>query len=267
MTPKIKQTRALTTAPPNQNGFSLISNEKLIEIYAKMLRCRMIQERLGILLNQNKLNLSLDVSRGQEAATVGLTVDLLPEDTIAPNPSDIIPFFVSGLPLHDLLRGLFKPTIPARSIADQLKIATDAAMLNKLSNNKRISVAISSESSAPGPWLDALAFACLHDLPIIFLSLNRIPLKTARHSLPAITVDGTDVVALYRVACEAIAHARIGNGPTLIECRPYALNPGDPILNMEQYLTRKGVFGEEFKTKVEAAFTQEFQNALVLAPI
>jgi TPP-dependent pyruvate/acetoin dehydrogenase alpha subunit len=261
MTPKARETSVLTAAPSIQNGFSLIPNEKLLQLYATMLKCRAIQERLRILIKENKLTLSLAASTGQDAATVGLTIDLLRDDTIALHPGDIIPLFISGLPLQDLLRSLFRSISPAPSIAAQLKTVTKAAMHNKLCNNKKIAVAISNESKSPGPWQEALASAVLHDLPMVFLSWNHIPLKTKGHRLPAITVDGNDVVAVYRVACEAIAHARIGNGPTLIECQPYILDPGDPVLNMEKYLIRKGIFSEKFKKGIAARFSREFDAA------
>jgi TPP-dependent pyruvate/acetoin dehydrogenase alpha subunit len=264
MTPKAKETSALTGTPPIQNGFSLISNEKLLQLYATMLKCRAIQERLRILVKENKLAVSLDAFGNQEAASVGVTIDLLPEDTVSPQPGDIIPFFISGLPLQDLLRSLLRPISPARSIAAQFKTAIKAARLNKLSNNKRIAVAISGESASIGPWQEAQASAELHGLPMIFLSWNHIPLKTKAHRLPAITVDGNDVVAVYRVACEAIAHARIGNGPTLIECQPYILDPGDPILNMEKYLIRKGIFSKEFEHRITAKFSRELNAAAYL---
>src|SRR5208283_3894158 len=132
----------------------------------------------------------------------------------------------------------------------------------KRSNNKKIAVAISNESTSPSSWQEALASADLHDLPMVFLSWNHIRLKSKGHRLPAITVDGNDVVAVYRVACEAIAHARIGNGPTLIECQPYPLNPGDPILDMEKYLIRTGIFSEEFKNRIAAKFSSELDAAV-----
>jgi len=261
MTPKARETSGLTAAPSIQNGFSLIPNEKLLQLYATMLKCRVIHERLRIFIKENELAVNLGASWGQEAAAVGLTIDLLPGDSVSPQPGDIIPFFISGLPLQDLLRSLFEPTNPAPSIGGQLKIATNAAMRNKLSNNKKIAVAISNESSAPSPWQRALASAVLHDLPIVFLSWSRIPMKTKGHRLPAIAVDGNDVVAVYRVASEAIAHARMGNGPTLIECQTYILNPGDPIQNMEKYLTRKGIFDPDLKNEIVAEFRNELDDA------
>ncbi len=77
----------------------------------------------------------------------------------------------------------------------------------------------------------------VNDLPIVFVCQNNmwaesvslklqtkvqdIALKAQAYGFPGITVDGNDVVAVYRVASEAIARARKGAGPTLIECKTY----------------------------------------------
>jgi TPP-dependent pyruvate/acetoin dehydrogenase alpha subunit len=227
----------------------------------------MIHERLGILIKQHELDVNFDASPGREAAAVGVVSDLLPEDTVVAPPGDIIPFFIKDLPLMDLLRELVSPSHPAPSVVDQLKTAIQAAKLNKRSSNRRIAVAISNDSTAPGPWQQAQASAYLHGLPMIFVSWNHISLKTKGKQLPTITVDGNDVVAVYRVACEAIAHARIGNGPTLIECQPYGLNLNDPILNMEKYLIRKGILREKLKTEVAVNFTKELEEAILQCSI
>ncbi len=107
-----------------------------------------------------------------------------------------------------------------------------------------------------------MASAVLHDLPMVFLSANHPPQKAKADRPPTITVDGNDVVAVYRVACEAITHARLGNGPTLIELQTYSLCPGDPIQNMENYLTRKGIFSVGFKSEILAEFSSELDAAI-----
>ena len=87
------------------------------------------------------------------------------------------------------------------------------------------------------------------------------------YGLPGITVDGEDVVAVYRVVSEAISHARRGNGPTLIECRPWVVAgrkkraAGNAIRNMEEYLSRKGLFSAKHKSEVAAQFTRELEKA------
>ena len=90
-------------------------------------------------------------------------------------------------------------------------------------------------------------------------------MKTKACSFPVIAVDGNDAVAVYRVASEAIAHARKGDGPTLIEC--IRTKAGDPLLNMEKYLVRKGLFSEEFKRKVAAGCSEKLDAALQIVQI
>jgi pyruvate dehydrogenase E1 component alpha subunit len=265
---KMKETTVITAAETIQNGFSLISNEKLLRLYATMLKCRMIHERVRILIKQKAASgrglAAQNASLGMEAATVGVTLDLLPEDALLPHPGDYIPFFIRGLEVRALLNTLLEPSTAKTTPSAQLKLATDAAMLNKVSGNKKIAVVISNRDTNAGPWLKSLAYAEAHDLPILFLSWNHTPQKKA-HRIPAVTVDGNDVVAVYRVASEAIAHARIANGPTLIECRTDASHHEDPIENMEKYLRRKGKFSEEWKRAEGARFKKELDKAAARA--
>jgi TPP-dependent pyruvate/acetoin dehydrogenase alpha subunit len=266
MTPRSKETTVLAPTSPAQNGFSLIPNQKLLQLYSTMLKYRILVESPHIILKQNKLAAVIPASPGCEAAAVGVTIDLLSADTLAPPLGDLIPIFVNALPLEAILAGLFNPIVPAPSASARLKIATDAARTNKLKKNCKIAVALSNnEPTSLGPWHRALSFAGLHDLPMIFGCWNHRPLRTERTKnlgFPIITVDGNDVVAVYRVASEAITHARNGNGPTLIECLAYPLNPGDPILNMEQYLANKGLFSDKFKRDEAAKFRKELETAM-----
>jgi TPP-dependent pyruvate/acetoin dehydrogenase alpha subunit len=267
MTPRSKETNVLTPAPPTQDGFSLISNEKLLHLYSAMLKCRILAERSDIIKLASNDSAVGSVSLGQEAGAVGITIDLLPGDTVAPPLGDIIPFFINNLPLGTMLNGLFNPIAPAPKTNAQFKIATDDAMLNKLTGNGKIAVAFSShEPASPGPWHESLSFAGLHDLPMIFILMtasgSHLSSRTKALHFPVITVDGNDVVAVYRVASEAIAHARRGNGPTLIECRTYPSNPGDPVMNMEKYLASKGLFSEKFKREETAGFKKELEIAM-----
>ena len=99
--------------------------------------------------------------------------------------------------------------------------------------------------------------------------------KTQAWGVPAITVDGNDAVAVYRVASESIARARLGRGPTLIECGVYPLHgpagnhrkngrrleAHDPISAMEIHLARKGLFSERLKRQTVAGFRRELDAA------
>ena len=130
-------------APGVQNGFSLISNLKLLDLYSAMLRGRMIQERLRNFHKQNKLAMAVRRHAGHEAALAGVAIDLFAGDTVCSVPSDLIPLSIKGLPLAKLLAGLFSPA-PSPSAAARLKRAVAAAMGNKTNQNNKIAVVFST---------------------------------------------------------------------------------------------------------------------------
>ena len=137
------------SAPAPHNGFSLISNDKLLQIYITMLKCRMLQDRIRTLAKQNG-SIGAYATTGQEALAAGVALDLLPSDTLAPSPGGIIPCFVKGLPLAHISCCAFSEKRPARpryaplnlvppsfSLRVQLERALDAARVNKTARTKR----------------------------------------------------------------------------------------------------------------------------------
>jgi len=113
---------------------------------------------------------------------------------------------------------------------------------------------------------EALEAARVCKLPIVFVTdaetraerlLNR---KVAPgEEMPHVTVDGNDVIAAYRVAHEAIDRARLGRGPSLIECGAFRVQGQrraaylDPVANLERYLDGKGL---EFRTPARKTTAQ-----------
>ena len=117
---------------------------------------------------------------------------------------------------------------------------------------------------SPALWRQVLVFAAEHLLPVLFVVLpatQRRGAKTKatrsgamsaishRHGIPGMAVDADDAVALYRVAQEAIARARIGGGAALMECVPFILEgtkhlpqtTADAIEEMERYMLARDV--------------------------
>ena len=299
-------------APPDGKGFSLISSEKLLEIYTAMVKCRMIAQHAARALQPGKRVGGLHCA-GREAALAGVLVDLLPEDALSLSHGDFAAGFIKGMPLKAVFRSLAATENgkgpkrsrmqsssgahghvipPAPSSAAQLNIACGVASAWKLKLNGKITVALCGEDAAPiEAWREALTFAGHQQLPVLFVchcSVRSEAEERAAQSLfdelaahaqacqiPALTVDGQDAVAVYRVAYESIGRARQGRGPTLIECRAYvcknhkgtckeASEPPeaqDPIRRMETYLLRKGLFNPALKRKIAAAFRRELEAA------
>jgi TPP-dependent pyruvate/acetoin dehydrogenase alpha subunit len=255
---------SITASEPIQNGFSLISNQKLLSLYSTMLKCRMIEERLRILVQDRALPASHGAVPGRESLA-GVIIDLLPADTVVAAPGNPIPSFINGAPLEELICDLFHTPAAFAGTAARLNLAAQKAMDGKLNKPNSIAVAICDDDRASlDPWREALSFARAYTLPMIFVAWkNATPLKPKAHSLPIIPVDGNDAVAVYRVASEAITHARKGNGPTLIHCvYPTAT---DTILNMEKYLAGKGLFSATRKAEVSAQFGKELAAAIETA--
>jgi len=279
MTTRTNET--VTAALAGSNGFVLISDEKLFQLYATMLQCRMIAERARVLLEQNSLLSDSDAAVGQEAVAVGAALDLLAKDTVAFSQNDAVVNFIKGTPLEMIFRTLLERAGQPKLDA-QLSLAVGAALNNKKKKNGRIAVAFCDDDPASrGVLHDAMRVAGDQQLPVLFVCQNSFLAKPPHHELqtgieeialqaeacgfPAIAVDGNDVVAVYRVATESMAHARKGNGPTLIECKISRAKTHDPIRKMERYLKRKGLFSTERMLEVTAGFSKQLDAAIEAA--
>lgn len=133
-----------------------------------------------------------------------------------------------------------------------------AAIRNHTVKNRRIAL-LWAAAAEPAALRDALETARTHKLPVIFVVEVENPgerdgaaalLNNAvdpGEEMPHIAVDGNDVVALYRVAHEAIERARRDRGPTLIECAAFRVQGLrtrrhlDPVANLKSYMKAKGV--------------------------
>jgi pyruvate dehydrogenase E1 component alpha subunit len=269
-TKRITSAVALPPAPtPSGGGFQIISSERLLELYSTMLKCRMFAEGTRALIDKEKLSATSRSVGGREATDVGVALGLLPADTLASSECDLSLALVRGVPLHTILERVTAHRQP--SAAARLKAALTAARAHKAKNDNSVAVFFRSAAKpAEALWDEALRIAGAEKLPILFVSypgaeLGDAAAKTERCCFPAIAVDCNDAVAVYRVATEAVVHARRGNGPTLIECVLWPMRgaePDDPILNMEAYLSRKGLFSTKFKADVSARFERELAAAL-----
>jgi TPP-dependent pyruvate/acetoin dehydrogenase alpha subunit len=172
-----------------------------------------------------------------------------------------LPLLLKDAPLEKLLAGVFERAASSPP-SDPLQLAKHAAIANKRSRAGQIAMVIEENKATPlRATLEAMRSASPRRLPMVVVSLRKtIPLKPRSCNFPSITVDGNDAVAVYRVVSEAIAHARKGSGPTLIECASW--ENSDPIQNMEKYLTRKGLLNKRFTPNEAARFNQEFDAAL-----
>jgi TPP-dependent pyruvate/acetoin dehydrogenase alpha subunit len=218
-----QSTTIKSDSAPADDGFSLISRQKLLTLYAAMRNCRRISE------DSRSRRKKVGAVLGNEAALVGSAIDLHSHDTVAPALWPV---------------AAYKAINSSVSITSHISVAARSALADK--DGRRITLLFSNgKQNAQASWFKTLTLAADHNLPVLFVSLGRPvgaespPMKRAGYSFPWIAVDGNDVVAVYRVASEAITHARKGNGPSLIDCRLSI--PGDPLQVMEKYLIGRGL--------------------------
>jgi len=255
--PSSKQTsrpkpRTAAAAALPHNGFSLISNEKLLALYTAMLRCRLIEQHSRELVKHNQPSRFYASSLGREAAAVGVAIDLRRTDRIAPAHW-----------AHSAL-GSIRPAVP---VIEEIDASIRFALHQKQKKASALVVAFSMEPfTSSQEWLDALRRASEEKLPILFVApaakpspAKPLPKSRTRpqptYTFPTIVVDGNDVVAVYRVASEAIFHARRDHGATLIEC--VHLPGSDPLRTMETYLRAKSLFASALKRDITAALRAE----------
>jgi TPP-dependent pyruvate/acetoin dehydrogenase alpha subunit len=312
-----------TTTAYQGNGAAPLSQELLRKLYSYMLKCRMVEEKARNLFKQGRFSGNYYAAVGQEATEVGCTIDLEPGDTVAPSHRDFISNIMKGTPLNLMYAQLYARKTspdqgrsspahcgyapaniitPASTIAAQLNIGTGVALAYKMQKKSNIVVALSGEGSTSlGFWHEAVNFAGVHQLPIVYVIQNNLwaesvsvklqtavqdlSVKAQAYGFPGTTVDGNDVVAVYRAAREAIARARSGGGPTLIECKTYrwyghseidpakyrapeeveAWKAKDPIPAMERYLTEQGMWNDSWKKELTDQFTKEIDAAVEFA--
>jgi TPP-dependent pyruvate/acetoin dehydrogenase alpha subunit len=313
-----------TAAPrTDRNGAPELDVKILKRLYSYMLKCRMVEEKARTLFKQGKFAGNYYAAVGQEATEVGATIDLLPEDTIAPSHRNFVTNIMKGTPLEKMFAQLYarkgspdqgrsSPAhcgyaplniiTPASTIAAQLNIGTGVALAYKMKKQANVVVALSGDGSTSlGFWHEALNFAGVHKLPIVYLVENNrwaesvsvklqtavedISVKAQAYGFPGFTVDGNDVVAVYRVARQAIERARKGGGPTLIECKTYRwyghseIDPAkyrspeeveewkarDPLPFMEDYLQKRKLWSEDWKQQLMEEINKEIDAAVQYA--
>jgi pyruvate dehydrogenase E1 component alpha subunit len=221
-----------------------------------MLITRGVEERGHILYKQGKIPGSFYTGRGNEAASVGVATAMAPEDVGAPLHRDMGVHITRGVePWRILAQYMGRADGPARGrdgnvhMADirlgllamvshlpaMLPVAVGCALAFHIRGEQRVAVGwFGDGASARGDTHEAMNLAGVHALPVVFLCDNnqwaystpthleyaceRISDRAAAYGFEGVSVDGTDVLSVYREARRAIQKARAGGGPTLIEC-------------------------------------------------
>jgi 2-oxoisovalerate dehydrogenase E1 component len=234
-----------------------LDEKTLLEWFRLMLLGRQIDYRCQVLNRQGRAPFIISCA-GHEAAQIGVAWPLRPKhDWIAPYYRDIVLCFRMGLtPLDLMLSVLAKPDDPASGgkqtpghfsdtrlnivsggspLSTQMVHAAGVAYALKMDGTDKVAMTCYGEGAgSEGDTHEAFNFAAIHKLPEIFVCQNNgfaisVPFdkqyaiehaaqRAAGYGFPGVTVDGRDPVTCYHVAKQAVARARSGEGPSLIEC-------------------------------------------------
>jgi len=249
-------TRELDAAPAaRERRQEWLKREDRAQLYRYMLMMRASEERALALYRQGKVPGSFYDGRGQEAISVGSSFVLAPGDRACILHRDLGAHFVRGVTPDRYLANYMgraggvtggkegnmhfgDPRLGCvgmvSMLPDMALVATGIALAFKMRSEPRIAMTYFGEgSTANGQWHEAMNFAGVHELPVVFvLENNKFAYSTpnelefavdpieraASYGLPGIAVDGNDVEAVFHAAREAAERARAGAGPSLIGC-------------------------------------------------
>jgi pyruvate dehydrogenase E1 component alpha subunit len=301
-----------------------IERATLHTMYHTMVRIRLFEQRIMELFQQGRLPGFLHVSIGQEAVPTGVCAHLRPNDYISSTHRGHGDVIAKGARLDRMMAELYgkktgycKGKGGSMHIADLelgilgangivgagIPIATGTALAFKMRRTDQVAVCFFGDGGAnTGAFHEGLNLASVWHLPVVFVCQNNqyaestpqrvhqkikdIAVRAVAYDIPGETVDGMDVLEVYRVAGEAIARARGGGGPTLIECKTYRFyghyvgDPGtayrrpeeveewkqrDPIVAFRRRLLAEGMATEAELTAIDAAVQGELEAAIRFA--
>jgi TPP-dependent pyruvate/acetoin dehydrogenase alpha subunit len=236
---------------------SPVSAERLKRLYSAMLQCRVMHDLVQKKAARPARN------RGMEAIIAGTVIHLKSTDLIAPSQYRAFARAIQGAPWKDVLDEFKHESQWGRENAasDRFHLAAGMAFACKTMKQDSVVLCLATVEREPHFWREALGFSAEHQLPLVLVlahsaNENKVgALRSKAQTLaPAITVDGSDAVAVSRVAEESTRRARQGLGSSVIEC--FFERERDPLIFMEDYLKQRSLWSESWKQALVRKFTQ-----------
>ncbi|GAA4713958.1 thiamine pyrophosphate-dependent dehydrogenase E1 component subunit alpha [Brevibacillus fulvus] len=308
----------------SEQADKVLTPDKARWMYQKMLEIRKFEDAVHDLFAQGKLPGFVHLYAGEEAIAVGVGAHLEKKDTIASTHRGHGHCIAKGCDLNGMMAeiygkatGLCKGKGGSMHIADLDKgmlgangivgggfpLACGAALTAKLKKTQGVSVCFFGDgANNQGTFHEGINLAAIWKLPVIFVAENNgyaeatpftyassctnIADRASGYNIPGVTVDGKNILEVYRVAEEAVNRARRGEGPTLIECITYRnyghfegdaqkykkesdkqkhLQEQDAIKMFRDYLSGQQLLSESELTQLEETVEQAIQAAIQFA--
>jgi TPP-dependent pyruvate/acetoin dehydrogenase alpha subunit len=292
-------------------------------MYRTMLTIRRFEEECNYLFMQGRIPSTLHLYIGQEAVATGVCAHLRQNDYMLSTHRPHGHAIAKGVSLKSIMAELFaKKTgccqgkggsmhvgdmrvgaLPAIAIVGaNIPIAAGLALAAKQRRTGQVVVAFFGDGAAnTGAFHEGINMAAIWGVPVVYVCENNLygastPFskvfrvanvadRAAAYGLPGVVVDGMDVEAVYQAAGEAIARARQGMGPTLVECKTYRFvghsrsdprnyrskeeeaswQQQDPIPRLAERLKGLGLSTDESLAMLDKGIQQQIEEAVAYA--
>jgi 2-oxoisovalerate dehydrogenase E1 component alpha subunit len=279
--------------------YPLPGDEELLAAYEQLVVGRRVNDQNSALVRQGRMAV-YPSSHGQEACQVAAALCLSEGDWMFPTYRDAVAVMTRGVDPVQVMtifrgdwHGGFDPLkhkvgIQCTPLTTQLLHAVGVAHAAKLRGEDTVVLAMCGDgATSEGDFHEALNFAAVFHLPVIFFVQNNkyaisVPLahqsvapslahKAVGYGMAGERVDGNDVVALLAVLDRAVALAREGSGPLLVEANTYRMQAHtnadddtryresaevaewrakDPVNRMRAYLTDRGLLDDSVEQRI-----------------
>jgi len=297
----------------------------LLDCWLDMLRIRIFEERAADLVEAGEIKTPCHLYIGQEAIAAGVCAALNRDDYIWGGHRSHGHYLAKGGDLRAMMAELYGKvtgcsrgrggsmhlvapevgimgTVPL--VAATIPMAVGTALASRQRRDSRVSVAFFGDGAIEeGHVHESMNLAAVYRLPVLFVCENNFYAShmhllerraadnilevAAAHGFEGARLDGNDVVAVYRAAASAVARARRGEGPTLLECRTYRWRghvgpswdmdvgvkrkdelkdwlPRDPIVQVRARLPAEGVDEAELD-RMDQEVRREVEDAVAFA--
>ncbi len=296
-----------------------LSNEQLLQLYTEIVRPRMIEEKMLVLLRQGRISKWFS-GIGQEAIAIGATMALDSDEYIMPLHRNLGVFTARKMPFDKLFmqwQGRKEGFSKGRErsfhfganeyhicgmishLGPQLAIADGIALAHKLKKEDKVSLAFSGDGgTSEGDFHEALNVAAVWGLPVIFLIENngyglstpvneqfvckQLADRAVGYGMKGITIDGNNILEVYKTISEAREYCIKEQKPILVECMTFRMRgheeasgvkyvpkelfeewaKKDPVSNFEAYLLKEKILTEDKIAEIRAGIQKEIEKGL-----
>lgn len=268
---------------------SSIQNQEIIDLYRMMQIIRQTEEELARCHQRGLIHGACHTYVGQEAIATGVCAHLTPRDAVFSTHRGHGHALAKGLSPAELIaelfgrqlgcsrgRGgsmhLFSPEIGLMGtsgiVGPCILQACGGGYSSKILKNGTVAVAFFGDGAANnGAFHEGLNMASIWKLPVLFVCENNqyatevpfsyassnesVASRAVNYSMSGYQLDGNDVLEIHRAAAEAVARARKGGGPSLLECKTYRTRAHAEGMGDFTYRTREEV--EQWKQRCPIA--------------